>query len=213
MSHFPYFNRSHKFILVAVSVLAAVTLLAGCVFNWQKDVTVNGMHFKKYTPSSIRGDHIGYLSEDQVIQGYPCKKGFTTLWPDLTLCECQASSAFEFNGNEVPAGTWLIMSKEGYLRVCSFPKETVIQGYRCKGGGRLGATTGFYKSGRLESFYSRENLAVDGFECKGSLIALHENGSLRSCKLVSPAVIDGVSYEAGTKLVLDPEGHVEKEQP
>jgi hypothetical protein len=65
----------------------------------------------------------------------------------------------------------------------------------------------------LKSFYFREDLVVDGFACKGSLIALHENGSLRSSKLVSPAVIDGVSYEAGTKIVLDPEGHVKKEQP
>jgi hypothetical protein len=193
----------------AISIAGLITLLAGCV-TWQHDVEVNGIHFKKYAAASVRGDNIGYLAEDAVVQGYPCKAGFIALHDDLSLWLFTAASPIEFGDITIPPKTYVGINERGHIDGCAFPADIEIQGHLCRGGwgGAQGVTTSFYDSGRLCYFFSREDVEVDGVFCKGSLlhgIRLHEDGSLSECRSARMQTVGGVTYGKGSEIELNPE--------
>jgi hypothetical protein len=180
---------------------------------WEKNFVINGIHFEKFVYSSYRGDMIGYLAEDTLIQNYPCKKGFIVFHDDWSLEEFQFSKPFEFNGLLIPAKTWASLDKEGNITILMFPEDTWVQGHLCRGSkmGRQGVHTSFYKNKKLKSFFARENTDIDGILCKGSLfhpIRLHDNGKLMGCTLAKTMKLNGTDYKEKSKIKFDREGNV-----
>ena len=186
--------------------LVTVMFLSGCD-KWEKDVVVNGIKFAKFSHSSMKG----YLSEDSLIQDYPCKKGFVFFYDNGDLNTFQFSKPFEFSDFVIPAKTWGMLDKEGCIYICFFSEDTEVQGYPCRGSimGREGIQTSFHKNGKLNSFFSRTDIEIDGIFCKGSvfhLIGLHNNEKLRNCTLAKTMIINGREYQKGTKVKFDKEG-------
>ncbi len=188
--------------------LLTVMLLSGCN-KWEKDVVINGIKFAKFSHSSMKG----CLSEDSLIQGYPCKKGFVFFYDNGNLSTFQFSKPFEFSDFVIPAKTWGMLDKEGCIYICFFSEDTKVQGCPCRGSlmGREGIQTSFHKNGKLNCFFSRTDIEIDGILCKGSvfhLIGLHDNGKLRNCTLAKMMVINGKEYQKGTKVEFDKEGNL-----
>jgi len=196
-----------KRILIVILVVA-VMLISGCD-EWENDVVVNGIKFTRFSHSSMKG----YLAENTLIQGYPCKKGFVFFYDNGNLNTFQFSKPFEFSGFVIPAKTWGMLDRQGSIYICFFSKDTQVQGYPCRGSimGREGIQTSFHKNGKLNCFFPRKDVEIDGILCKGSVfhpIGLHDNGKLRNCTLAETTIINGKEYQKGSKIKLDKQGNV-----
>ena len=184
----------------------------GCK-NWVYDVEENGIHFKKIYQSK-GGTNTGFMTDIHTIQGFPCEKGWIHFKKDWRLLSCQLCEDFIYNGTLVPVHTWVHFpydaNRSGY--VFSFPNDYEVQGYVCGGsGGYKGTHTGFYKSGKLRSFFPPEDVIVGGVPCEASLLTnvnLYENGNIKSCKLAEDYQIDGFLYKRGKTIAFDKDGKV-----
>ena len=195
----------------ALSLIIAISsCLSGCK-NWEYDVVKNGIHFKKINQSES-GTIIGYMLENHEIQSFPCEKGWIHFKQNWQLKSFQLSKDFTYNNTLLPAHTWIQLphheTQAGYI--CSLPFDYEIQGYLCGGsGGYKGTHTGFYKSGRLRSFYPPEDVTVDGVPCEATVfvyVGLYENGHIKSCKLAENYEINGEIYTKGNKIEFDENG-------
>ena len=182
----------------------------GCS-RWEKNVVRGSMRFERLRHSKS-GSIIGRLADDTVIQGYPCSAGWAHFYSDWRLKDFMLVSPMTINGVSVPADTWVSLEPEGDLRRCAFPDDTTVQGFTCIGtGGSKGCATAFYESGRLKYFFSPENLVIKGIPCKGgqfSIIGLHENGRVMTCKLSEKITIGKKMYRKGKNLSFDDKGNV-----
>lgn len=202
-------------LMMSIIVLGLLFITTACA-PWQigaeRDVVKNGISFKSFREMGD-GTKLGILAEDTVIDGWPCKKDFIVFHSDWKLDELQLSRDYERNGIFMPAGTWVFPNSQGNPGVCMFPNDVEIQGYLCRGSpmGKEGFMTGFYDSGRLKLFWSREPVEVDGIICKDSIftgISLHDNGRLQECILDEPAMISTTRYPKGTRLRFDQLGNL-----
>jgi hypothetical protein len=181
--------------------IIAVFCFYGCK-DWDNNIVKNGIHFKKIHQSED-GIHIGYMTQDHNIQGFPCEKGWIHFNKDWKLQSFQLSKDFIYKSTLLPAHTWFHFPyddhRTGYI--CSFPYDYKIQGYICDGsGGYKGIQTRFYDSGKLRSFFAPEDVIVEGVPCDTSLLVsvnLYENGSIKSCKLAEDYIEDGKTYKKG----------------
>jgi hypothetical protein len=193
-------NRNINNLLV-LGLIIASTCLSGCK-NCEYNVEKNGIHFKKINQSE-NGTIIGYMTENHEIWGFPCEKGWIHFKENWKLKSFQLSKEFTYNHTLLPAHTWIHLPhhEEQTGHVCSLPFDYEIQGYLCGGsGGYKGTHTGFYKSGRLKSFYPPDDLTVDRVPCKATpfvYVDLYENGHIRSCKLAEDHQVDGVTIKKG----------------
>ena len=189
-------------------LVVTVMLISGCD-EWENDVVVNGIKFDRFSQSSMKG----YLAENTLIQGYPCKKGFIFFYDNGNLRTFRFSKPFEFSDFVIPEKTWGMLDREGDIYICFFSKDTKVQGYPCRGSimGLEGVQTSFHKNGKLNCFFPRKDIEIDGILCKGSvfhLTGLHDNGKLRNCTLAKTMIINGKEYQKGTKITLDKEGGI-----
>jgi len=199
----------------AILMLGFLVCMAGCV-NWEVgaeiDVVKNGIRFEKFRETD-HGSKVGILVEDTVIDGWPCKQGFIVFHEDWSLDELQLSRDYERNGIFMPEGTWVFADRQGNPRTCMFPRNVEVQGHLCRGSwlGKQGFMTNFYPNGKLELFWSRDPVMMDGVTCADSLsrgIYLHQNGQLQKCKLDKEAIIEGVEYRKGSIICFDRAGKV-----
>jgi len=203
-------HKSPKILfIIAMAVICALSF-DSCK-SWEYDVMKNGIHFKKMHQSSS-GNYICYMTENHTIQGFPCEKGWIHFRDDWQLLSFQLSRGFTYNGTILPAHTWIHYpyhsDRTGYI--CAFPDDYEVQGYLCGGsGGYKGIHTGFYGSGKLRSFFPPEDTVVEGVACRASLFAsikLHENGSIKSCKLAEDHQTSGCFYKKGDLIAFDKSG-------
>lgn len=181
--------------------------------DWEKNVVRMGVHFDKISQSK-NGTITGYMSQNNVIKGFPCEKGWIHFREDENLLAFQLSEKFTYKGTEFPAHTWIHLpyheGKTDY--VVSLPDDRKIQGHLCDGsGGYKGTHTGFYENGRLRSFFAPEDVIIAGIPCESSLlvnIELYKNGNLKKCKLADDCEIHGRKYKKGTVLAFDQFGQV-----
>lgn len=200
-----------KLIVLGLIVLVCLSIV-GCK-NWEYDVERNGIYFKKISQSKA-GTIIGYMTENRLIQGYPCEKGWIHFKPDWQLKSFQLSEGYSYKGTLLPAHTWIHLphheAQIGY--VCSFPFDYMVQGYLCSGsGGYKGTHTGFYDDGKLRSFYPPEDVVVDGVPCKVSLfmnVKFFESGKIKSCKLADDYQADGRTFKKGKFIEFDSSGKI-----
>jgi hypothetical protein len=190
---------------------AAALLSAGC-FDWQHDVSVQGVAFSKVRVEG-NGLVIGLLKEDTLIGGRPCKRGWVHLRPNGVPAGFTASREIDLGRFRIPAGTWVFQNEAGVVTVCAFPRDTEVQGHRCRGsGGPKGVQAAFYPGGALKQYFLSHDIRIQGIPCKaGSFdesIELHENGRLKGCVLSEELARDGRIYHRGTRLRFDPDGRI-----
>jgi hypothetical protein len=148
-----------------------------------------------------------------VIDGYPCDAGWVHFTDSEHLKAFSLSDSCMIQGNRIPKRTWIQLYPEQTPQSCSFPEDTVIQGYLCDGGfgGPEGVTTGFYPNGKLKAFFAPKDIVVQGFPCKASAfspIYLHQNGKLKEATLSKDLVVGGVSLSSWQTVVLDDRGDI-----
>ena len=184
----------------------------GCK-KWEYNTEKNGISFKKIYQSK-GGTHTGYMTENHMIHGFPCEKGWIHFKKNWELLSFQLSENFIYKNEMLPAHTWVHLpyhdAQTGY--VCSFPFDYKVQGYLCSGsGGYKGTHTGFYENGKLRSFFSSEDVLVNGIPCEASLLVnvkLHENGKLKSCRLAENINLKGKVYKKGKTIQSDDNGNI-----
>ena len=191
--------------------LTAALFLAGC-FDWQHDVTVQGVAFSKVRMEDS-GLVIGLLKEDTLIGGRPCKRGWVHLRPNGVPVGFTASREIDVGRFKIPTDTWVFQNQDGVVTVCAFPGDTEVQGHLCRGsGGPKGVQAAFYADGALKQFFLRHATRIENIPCRagifGESIELHENGRLKACVLSDDFMRDGHSYAKGAHLRFDAAGRI-----
>jgi len=181
--------------------------------SWEHDKRVQNIEFVKIRYGLKNNDTfaiIGLLKNNTVIKGYHCAADwvhFTKAW-ELTLFKLEEKT--EINSFEFPKDAWIRPDKDRI--VCSFPNDTTIQGFVCRGsGGSKGTQTSFYPNGKLESFFTKESIKIGEISCKGGIfnnIILYDNGFLKECTLSDDQTIKGISYKKGTRINFDLNGNI-----
>ncbi len=208
-------GRSRTLTACAALLFSILIFSSACApwqFGAEKNVVKNGISFETFRDYE-KGSKLGILTEDTVIDGWPCRKGFIVFYPDWRLDELLLFRDYERNGVSMPAGTWVFPNEDGNPGICMFPRDMETQGYICRGSwmGKEGMMTSFHANGKLKHFYPRKQVEADGVPCKGSIfsgISLHENGRLHECVLEKAMTIEGVNYPKGTALRFDREGRL-----
>jgi len=147
-------------------------------------------------PNAIRDK----LGRDTTLQSFPCARGDVWFYPDGALDQCTLSRSATVGDLRIPRGSVIELWPDGGARYLVLRRAGLLAGYRVRGGTRLalvrGATTAFYRTGELRSFYLMENQAIQGVPCRGGAwntfadpngsenqVELYPKGSLESCTL------------------------------
>jgi hypothetical protein len=157
---------------------------------------------------------IAQLQSPVQIDGFPCAAGWVHFAESGQLQAFYLGETVTIGGNEIPKGTWIRLNPDLTLRFCSFPENTNIQGYLCRGGfgGSEGVTTGFYPSGQLQSFFPPKDIEIQGIPCQATLlgpVSLYENGNLKQLTLARDRVIEGRSLDQGQTVSLSERGEIQ----
>jgi hypothetical protein len=140
------------------------------------------------------------LAHDTTLQGFSCARGPAWFYPDGALNQCTLSKSAEIGDLRIPRGSIVELWPDGGARYVMLPHAVVLAGYRLRGGTRLalahGATTAFYQTGALHSFYLNGNQSIQGVPCSGGAwntfsdptgsenrVDLYQDGKLESCRL------------------------------
>ncbi len=184
---------------------------------WEKDKTVNDIGFSRVRYGMIENDTvtiIGFLKQPTIINGYLCSPDWVHMEKDGKLLLFRLEEPSEINHVTFPRETW-VRFHDGNLIVV-FPRDTVIQGFFCRGGGGVkGVQTSFYENGSIREFYSNNTLIIDDVKCYSdptNPIGLHDDGSLRYCTLAEPLEYDTGEIKKGTRIEIDEEGHIVAQQ-
>jgi hypothetical protein len=198
-----------------IAVIGALCLITGGCFDWAKDVTVHGVSFARVR-TEPNGIVIGELKNDSRIGGRLCRQGWVHLHPNGNPKGFTAAEEIEAGKLKIPPGTWVFQDADGVVTVCSFPRDTEIQGHLCRGtGGPKGTQASFYPSGALKQYYPPTSEVVEGVTCRPSSlngwIELHEDGRLKSCLLERDLTRDSHTWREGTRIRIDAAGRITAE--
>ena len=195
--------------------LLCCILLLSCAAGWEKNVTRNGIPFKKLRQSANKESFTGYIDNDITVNGNHCRKGWIRFYKDWSLKSFVTVKDIILSGNHIPSGTWIEFDREGSMKLCAFPENTKIQGYLCKGtrGSPMGFHTSFHNNGALHYFFPIGKIRIDGIPCKGGFfhnVSLYPDGRLKTCTLSENTEIKGVLYKKGTALEFDEESQLKR---
>jgi len=157
---------------------------------------------------------IGRIQAAAEIDGIPCSAGWVHFDKSGVLRSCLLDRPANIQGNVIPKGTWIRLNPDSSLAWCSFPADTEIQGYVCRGGmgGAEGVATRFYPDGRLDAFFPRIDTMVGGVLCEASVsgaIYLYRSGSLKECTVAGETVLDGRTLYKEQRVSLDLNEHIQ----
>lgn len=195
--------------LALLLLLPAALVAAG----WQRNVTLHGVLFTKVRTDDS-GLHLGQIDTETVVGGRACSPGWLHLHPDGTPAAFTAAHDIVLARVTIPAGSWVMQNPEGVITVCAFPRDTEVQGHRCRGtGGPKGVQTAFHPDGALKNFFPVTAETIDGVSCAPGLvrgaIELHANGRLKSCLLGAPWIHAGRKLAKGTRITLTTDGQLQ----
>ena len=192
--------------------------ITSCIYKytkWQWNVDINNMNFTKFRYSLNHQDTISiiaYLKTDTEIDGIPYKAGwihFTKEWEPKLFC---LYKNYSLNKVELRSGTWVMLNMDNQSFSVVFPNDTLINGYKCKGGGGVkGVQTTFYNSAKLFEFFPDGDIMIDSIKCKGGVfypVKLYENGKLQSCTLNEQRNFDGTIVKQGSLVRIDTLGKI-----
>ena len=196
------------FLLVIV-----ISCSYGQYTSWEYDKKVNNIDFAKIRYGINNNDTsviIGFLKNKTVIQGYPCGADWVQFNKNWELTLFRLDDKIVINNFGFPKNSWIRQNNDKL--VCAFPNDTVIQEYLCRGsGGPKGVQTSIYPNGKLESFFTKDNIKIGEINCKGGVfnnIILYDNGLLKECTLSEDQIIKGISYKKGTRINIDLNGNI-----
>ncbi len=187
--------------------------------DWEYDVSKYNLEFEKlrYSVEQDNGDTvsiIGLMKEPAIVGGFPCDADWIHFNHTWNVQLCLLSSSFNFQNILLEQGTWIRFSDTGNL-ICTFPKDTMVQGYLLRGNalkqGAKGIQTSFYSSGSLKGFYPVDDVRIGEVVCKATVfknVQLHENGKLKRCRLAKKVVLNNEVFKKNTTLNLDETGAV-----
>lgn len=155
------------------------------------------------------------ITHDTTIQGYPCARGEIWFYPDGSLNQCRLSQSTSLGDLRVPVGSIVEFWPNGLPHYLMMPRSTRFAGYSVRGGTRWGlsrgATTSFYRTGELQSFYLLSNGDVQGVPCQGgawntftdpdgggSVVDFYRDGKIESCRLSR----DYAGFHAGQRILM-----------
>ena len=216
-------RRRRVLTLAAVAALGGLGLcgllglIPGC-FDWQRNITVDGVRYTKYrTEEDARGldraHSIGFLESEVELHGVRFT-GWLHRYDNGVVAGGTNSTAIRVGDVELPRGSWVRHDRGGKLTTCALPTNMTIQGHTCIGTGlgAAGAVVNFYESGRLRAFFSPGDVSIDSVPCAGGLfdsIGLHENGRLAHCTLSDDLSRKGQTIPAGTVVRFDENGELQ----
>lgn len=193
--------RRHTALLAA---LAFACVAFGCRRQHAADLPYRTGTVEFHRNGSFRK---GRLSAPTRVDSMPCKR-WVHRYDTGVLRGAQLAETARVAGHDLPGGSFLWFDEDGRLESAWLSEDTVIDGHACKGGAGKVAT-GFYPNGAVRAYFLRTDREVDGYLCDASAfhpVRLHPDGTLASCRLAAPATIDGVRFERGVVLTIDPEG-------
>lgn len=196
---------------ILLTVLGSVLLVFATGCSWKENVEVHGVKFQR-AKITDNGFVVGYVDKDLTVAGRPCKAGWIQLHPNGALAGFTAAKDVALSRFRIPAGGWVMQNADGVVTICSFPRDTMVQGHLCRGGGLIGGSEGvqtsFYPDGALKQFFGPEPVRIDGVPCGADLfhrgIELYQNGHLKSATLSEDFVRDGRAYHKGERIQLPP---------
>jgi len=166
---------------------------------------------KASEPNAVRNK----IAHDATIQGFPCARGVAWFYPDGSLNQCTLARPAALGDVRVPRGSVVELWPSGAAHFLLLPHSGVLAGHHVRGGTRVafsrGATTAFYRTGELRSFYLAGNENIQGVPCHGgawntfadptgaeNMVELYQDGKLESCKLSR----DFSGFRAGERIVM-----------
>lgn len=157
------------------------------------------------------GRSIMRLSEDVVVRGRPCKRGWLRLHPNGVPSSFTTSREIKFGKLTIPADTWVMQNENSLVLMCALPRDMEIQGVLCRGtGGAKGVQVEVYPSGALKRVFLAQDAVIQGVPCSSGLVSgavdFQEDGRLKSCKLSDAYTFAGVTYKKGARLELSAVG-------
>jgi hypothetical protein len=195
------------FLFAQVSCLSQFT-------KWENNQIKQGYEFEKIRYQLSKGDTmaiIGFLKKDALIETYPVAAGLVHFSNEFRLEYFSLSEQHKVEKQILPKGTWVSLSRKGYLR-CHLPHDTDYQGFLCMAGDKQkGPVTTFDLAGNLRSFFTPDDVKIGNIYClggKSNEIGLLKNGSLEFCTLSIDHNINDVKYIAGSVLSFDYNGNV-----
>lgn len=138
------------------------------------------------------------LHQGEMIQGYPCVKGYAWFYVTQKLKSCTVAVEIPFGTVTIPAGSVITLTPDGKPAIVQMSHDTVLNGLHAQGGSLLGASEGpmvvFYADGKLRELFLSEDQSVDGVPCarssikmsalrKDTSVQLDQEGHLRACML------------------------------
>lgn len=175
--------KKFKFTCLVLIIFSMIAI--SCTHEWIKDVKINGIEFEKIRYSCNESDTISiicFMKYDNIIQGYPCKKGWIHFTKEKDLKLFCLSELFDVENIILSENCWILDAQNCNFTTVVFPNDTIIQAYPISGGcGVKGARTKFYKSGKLKSFFPSKNFVISGTEFKKSIfnsVQISSDGNL-----------------------------------
>jgi hypothetical protein len=175
-------SRFHYLILL---FLIIINISCAQSIRWINNEEINSIQFKKIRYSCNDSDTIsiiGFMNYNNIIQGYPCKKGWVHFTKEKDLKLFCLSETHEVENIMLPVGCWIIDTQNDNFTTVVFPNDTIIQGFPVSGGGGVkGARTRFYKSGKLKSFFPSKDFISNDTKFKKSIfhsVKILSDGSL-----------------------------------
>lgn len=178
---------------------------------------VLGLLFAAHTASQSSPSTRRLLTQDTVIQTYPCAKGYAWFYADGKLSRCTVSRDTVFGEAQIPSGSIIQLHPDGSTWFVMLAHNTTILDYPAMGGSLLGPSEGpitsFYPSGHLRSLYLVADQTIQGVPCRSgkwgiltdrrsapNVVEFYENGSLHACKLTG----DYKGHHSGQQVRLRP---------
>lgn len=151
------------------------------------------------------------------IQGCWCGAGDTRFDEHRNLVACRIERDYTFDDVTIPAPAWTHFYQGGAPQSFSLDGHKEFQGLLLKSG-KHDWTQHLYENGLLKNASLAKAQEINGILCaKASMLGtlggrtdvkFHDNGMLMSCKLAGRIIIDGTSFEKGTRIRFDREGKV-----
>lgn len=153
------------------------------------------------------------LTQDALVQGYPCAKGRGWFYAGGRLRGCSLSRDAAFGQALAEKGSIIYLREDGTPLRAMLLHASTVGGVRCAGAGLLGpqegSVTEFYPDGHLKLCFLPEDATVQGVPCaRGGFwkatfsheypVEMDEHGRLMSCGLARD--FDG--HSRGDKYVL-----------
>jgi hypothetical protein len=167
------------------------------------------------------------LTDTVVIDGITCAptgSAYAEFHPSGRLAECPITRDTMLFGHRFPAMTWVGFDASGRLRAAWLSRNTLLNGFLCRGKGYKGYRVLFHPNGKLALCFLAEDDVIQGVPClrgtfwteirggSKSAVSFRENGRLARCQVSRDFSRDGISLRKWQLAILDTAGRLRSQQ-